>query len=103
MASLVKDYSKEPDSALLVHTFWALAVALDVDVWFEFVYSEANIADWPSRGDLSFAAALSPGFDPERDLVPVAVPPVASWGDVDTLMAGVVSDVPLPPSKRRRR
>ena len=58
MACLIKDYSADVDSARLVHAFWGLACALEIDVWFEFVYSEANVADWPSRGWLSFATEL---------------------------------------------
>ena len=58
MAGLVRDYSRDRDSAGLVHTFWALAVGLEIDVWFIFVYSEANIADWPSRGHVVFADDL---------------------------------------------
>ena len=58
MACRIKDYSSDVDSARLVHAFWGLACALEIDVWFEFVYSEANVADWPSRGWLSFAAEL---------------------------------------------
>ena len=54
MGCLIKDYSSDVDSARLVHAFWGLACALEIDVWFEFVYSEANVADWPSRGDCSF-------------------------------------------------
>ena len=103
MACLVKGSSAELDSSLLVHTFWALAAALDIDVWFEFVYSEANIADWPSRGDIAFMRDLSPEFDPESDLVRVEVPSVTSWGDVDPLVASVPSAAPPPRKKRRRR
>jgi hypothetical protein len=59
MACLISDYSTDSDSGALVHSFWALAVGLDIDVWFVFVNSEANIADWPSRGSVAFAADLS--------------------------------------------
>ena len=75
MAVLVKDYSADADSARLAHTFWALACAIDVDVWFEFCYSEANIADWPSRGRIAFASDL--GAERADD---VALPPPGSWG-----------------------
>jgi hypothetical protein len=55
MAILVKDYSSDLDSAQLVNTFYALTSALEVDVWFDYVKSAANIADWPSRGQVEFA------------------------------------------------
>ena len=76
LACLVKDYSSDRDSAKLVHTFWALVSALEIDVWFEFVYSEANIADWPSRGDLGFVGDLG-----ARE-VRAVFPPLDQWGFV---------------------
>ena len=80
-------------SARLVHSFWALACALDVDVWFEFVYSEANVADWPSRGLVAWAADLSARV--VRDFV---LPPTAEWGSVeDALTRASLSN------KRRRK
>ena len=68
---LVKDYSSDRDSAKLVHTFWALVSALEIDVWFEFVYSEANIADWPSRGELGFVGRRSGGARGARGVSPL--------------------------------
>lgn len=81
MACLIKNYSSDVDSARLVHTFWALACALEIDVWFEFVYSEANIADWPSRGRLDFAADLG-----ARPVEPVVLPPSDGWGSVEAAL-----------------
>ena len=96
MACLIKDYSSDVDSAKLVHTFWALACALDVDVWFEFVYSDANIADWPSRGKVDFAPDLRAG-----DPVPFIVPPTDTWGDVESALA-LSKDEDTTPRKRQR-
>ena len=96
LACLIKDYSSDVDSARLVHTFWAIACALHIDVWFEFVYSDANIADWPSRGRVAFAADLSAApcsFE---------VPPSESWGDVEAVLA-LADTAPESPRKRRRR
>ena len=99
MACLIKDYSSDMDSARLVHTFWSLACALDVVVWFEFVYSEANIADWPSRGELGFVAEL--GAEEVRRLV---VPPTEGWGDIEGALALSSADAePRKARKRRRR
>ena len=95
MSCLVRDYSRDRDSASLVHTFWALAVGLDIDVWFIFVYSEANIADWPSRGHIAFAAEL--GAEEVEDL---RLPPRAMWGDVAAALAHAGSS---PPPRKRRR
>eukprot|EP00965_Chrysotila_dentata_P109368 3614493-Pleurochrysis_carterae.AAC.1 len=38
------------DSAKIVHAFWALGCGLDISCWFEYITSEANVADLPSRG-----------------------------------------------------
>ena len=51
LAALVKRSSSALDSLYMIHAFWALVSFLKIDVWFEFVYSEANIFDWLSRGD----------------------------------------------------
>ena len=50
---LSKGYYGEVDCARLVHAFHATTAAIDAIVWFEYVASEANIADLPSRGDFS--------------------------------------------------
>lgn len=96
LACLIKNYSSDIDSARLVHTFWALASCLEIDVWFEFVYSEANIADWPSRGDLAFANDL------EALACEMRVPPSDSWGAVEAVQPST-GDPPAPPGKKVRR
>lgn len=102
MACLIKDYSADLDSAALVHSFWALAVGIGVDVWFVFVNSEANVADWPSRGLTSFAADLAA----DRVEGPaLRLPPRAQWGDVEAALShtGSAGPAPAPAHKRRRR
>ena len=89
MACLIKDYSADVDSARLVHAFWGLACALDIDVWFEFVYSEANVADWPSRGWLSFATDLGAVV-----VEPLCLPRSDAWAFAES--------VPDRPAKRAR-
>ena len=93
---MVKDYSRDLDSARLVHSFWALSVALELDVWFEFVYSKANLADWPSRGCLDFVEPLG------AVRVPIVIPQSDSWGGVGQALGMAQSDLALPPKKRRR-
>ena len=88
-------YSRDRDSAGLVHTFWALAVGLEIGVWFIFVYSEANIADWPSRGHVAFADDLG-----AEEVKPLRLPPQEMWGDVAAALAHAGVD---PPSRKRRR
>ena len=112
LACLLKDYSADLDSARLVHTFWALACAIEADVWFDFVKSEANVSDWPSRGHLAFADEI----DAER-VEPIRLPPVDRWGSVEAARGWAVAcesapgcsgdqpggEDPHPTSKRRRR
>ena len=81
----------------VVATFWALVSALEIDVWFEFVYSEANIADWPSRGDLGFVGDLG-----ARE-VRAVFPPLDQWGFADPMYVLSSTDGAPPPAKRRRR
>lgn len=52
VAALVKGYSRAPDSARMLHAFTARRLALGTDIWFQWVASAANIADWPSPGDM---------------------------------------------------
>ena len=97
MACLIKNYSCDQDSSRLVHTFWALACALEIDVWFEYVRSAANIADWPSRDNLDFVADLG-----ARVVDPWVCPPTDSWGDIESALL-VAESVPGKPAKRARR
>ena len=48
-AALIKGYSRAIDSGLIVNAFHAFNVGIQADVWFEYVRSKANIADFPSR------------------------------------------------------
>ena len=52
-AALSKGYSGVPDSARLVHAFHAHAAGLGCACYVEYVRSEANVSDRPSRTDLS--------------------------------------------------
>ena len=72
-----------------MHAFWGLACALGIDVWFEFVYSEANVADWPSRGWLSFATELGAVV-----VEPLRLPQSDAWAFAES--------VPDRPAKRAR-
>ena len=100
MASLVKDYSSDLDSAQLVNTFYALACGLDVDVWFDFVKSEANIADWPSRGEVAFAADVD-AARVHGDALRLSR--LGEWGDVSAALAWAGAENSSdPPAKKRR-
>jgi hypothetical protein len=54
VAALVKGYSSAIDSAFIVHATHATLAGLEADVWFEYVRTDANVADEPSRVDLAF-------------------------------------------------
>ena len=58
MAALIKGYASEEDLAKIVHAFAATNLGLRCIVWFEYVRSKANVADFPSRGDFAFVHAL---------------------------------------------
>ena len=49
VAALVKGYSSKPDSAKILHAFWALVAGIGALPWFYYVRSEANVGDFPSR------------------------------------------------------
>ena len=53
VAALVKGYSAQPDSARIVHAVHATLAGLETRAWFEYVRTDANVADEPSRADLS--------------------------------------------------
>jgi hypothetical protein len=104
VAILVKDYSSDIDSAQLVNTFYALTSALEVDVWFDYVQSAANIADWPSRGQVTFANEVNATrIEGDR----LNFPKLGEWGSVELALtwAGMPSESASfsgPPAKKRR-
>ena len=56
-AALVKGYSSKEDLCDLISVFWDLAFQLRVRVFIDRIATDANPADWPSRGDLSIGEA----------------------------------------------
>ena len=50
---MAKGYSSAVDSARIVQAAHATIAGLDADVWFEYVRTDANVSDEPSRVDLS--------------------------------------------------
>lgn len=51
-ASLVKGYSSREDLCELISIFWDLIIECEVRVFIDRVSTDANPADWPSRGNL---------------------------------------------------
>ena len=86
LASIVKGYSSAADSARIVHSFWALICGLAADAWFFFVPSEANVADWPSRGDLSYVEGVL-----GSSWLDTKLPPIESWGSVLEALAAAAA------------
>ena len=54
--ALIKGYSSKTDVCKLVSVFWELALELRVRVFIDRISTDANPADWPSRGDLERGA-----------------------------------------------
>eukprot|EP00965_Chrysotila_dentata_P055245 1833371-Pleurochrysis_carterae.AAC.1 len=66
------------DLAKIVHAVWALACGLDISCWFEYINSEANVADLPSRGCFDF---LQNSLNLAQK-VAFCFPPTESWDSV---------------------
>ena len=58
LAALVHGSSRDEPISRIAHATAASALELNAAVWFEFVPSEENIADLPSRHDERLAARL---------------------------------------------
>ena len=56
--SLVKGYSGAPDSARIVNLYHSEVARLRVTPWLEYVHTDDNIADLPSRGDFGLLELL---------------------------------------------
>merc|ERR1712086_526228 len=84
VAALAKGYSGSPDSGRLVHAFHATALGLGCSCYFEYVRSEANVSDMPSRVDLSgrvWDCGLPGGAGPVSRPVPALLPEARDWAD----------------------
>ena len=87
-AALVKGYSSAVDSGRIVHALHATLAGLGAKAWFEYVRTKANVADEPSRFDLSgvrydFGERMVDGVAVacgSSEPMPVRLP-TCSWGD----------------------
>ena len=89
MYSLVKGYSAAPDSARVVNLYHSCVAQLGVTPWIEYVQSEDNIADLPSRGDFALLRTLG-GEDSFR---PAVLP---TLGTMVGPLAPLLARAPLP-------
>ena len=98
LAGIAKGYSSKPDSARIIHAFHALGVKLDVDTHFEYVASEANVADLPSRGEFEFLE-----HNLGSTLVPLTIPPLDTWLSPEQAVAHTASAPSVPPKRGGKR
>ena len=118
LGGLIKGYSGRPDSLSIIRAFHAANLAMQANVWFNYVASKANVADLPSRGDLDLMAEVllqaSPSFSLSDDVVDLvlspraratcrvyaAYPPTAAASSV--YLAAAALRRPPPPCRRPR-
>ena len=75
LSALVHGYASKPDMSRIVNVFHMAQFLLGVRVWFEWVPSEANLADLPSRLEYAEFFRCLPG----SVWVPTVLPSQASW------------------------
>ena len=95
VAALAKGYSSAVDSALIVHAIHATLAGLGADVWFEYVRTDANVADKPSREDMSYeryaiGADITAGVAAFVTSSPVAEVPLPAPDEWDASAAAYV-------------
>ena len=91
---LQKGYSKVPDSGRIVNAFKVRQATLGMRAWFEYVPSEQNIADLPSRGHFrKLKRVIDAVMGGEWVLFSYAavLPKFDSWSAPLAAVAGVVS------------
>ena len=95
---MTKSYSRVPDSLAIIRAFHAANLALQANVWFNYVATKANVADLPSRGALDEMAAclrtILPSFSLLNDSVEFVIP--ACPRDLGGLWAAVLRQLPSP-------
>jgi len=72
-SAIIKGGSAAPDMARIVAALHLRLARQRTRLWVEFVKSEANLADLPSRGEFALVRAL--GATP----VPFTIPPFMGW------------------------
>ena len=107
---MAKGYSRVPDSAAIIRAFHVANIALEANVWFNYVATKANVADLPSRGAMSEMAkilrASLPSFSLRTDLVDLVIPPhptSPSWEEVVSCLPAYRPSVGSGAAKRQRR
>ena len=95
LAILAKSYSADHDAARMVHAWEVINLGVRANTWFEYVRSEANIADLPSRGEYGYLEQEL-GSSP---VLPMLLPSLSGWDQSD--IKG--TDAPRQRSRKRSR
>ena len=83
VAGIAKGYSTKPDSARIIHAYHALNVRMSAQVHFEWVRSEANIADLPTRGKFELLREYA------STEIKLVIPPISDWLTPDESVAHI--------------
>ena len=75
LSALINGYASKPDMGYIVNAFHAAQFSLRTRSWLEWVPSDANISDLPSRLELDEMFDLIPG----AVYVPTVLPALSSW------------------------
>jgi hypothetical protein len=108
VAALVKGYAKPLDSGQIVNAIAAFNAGLRVNVFWEYVRSKANVADFPSRLrlDLMRDALRTAGIEIEPVMVKCVLPSFEDWVarlPSEWLAEGQAIEVPGRVSRGKRR
>ena len=71
--AVIKGGSSAPDMARIVAALHIRLVSKSIRLWIEFVKSEANLADLPSRGEFDLICAMG------ASRIPFQIPPFRGW------------------------
>jgi len=74
IAALVKGYSKKMDSGMIVNATHAALLGLGAEVYFDYVRSKRNVADWPSRGEVPRTVRVLQEIGIKRERIYMADP-----------------------------
>ena len=76
LSALVNGYASKPDMCFITNAYHLAQFALKSRSWLEWVPSEANVADLPSRLDYAHFSHILPG----STWIPTVLPALTSWG-----------------------
>jgi hypothetical protein len=82
VSGITKGYSAQPESVRIIHAYHALNVKMQTQVHFEWVRSEANIADLPIRGQFELLKEYG------STAIPFVIPPISDWTSPDQFNTG---------------